>query len=287
MQKPKKVLCIMDMAGYGRSSMAVVLPVLSACGVQGCPLPTALYSTHMGGFDTPAVDDVSKKYGEKALQHYKEQDITFDAVYTGFLQGDAQFALAEKAIEQYPNAFFLCDPAMGDHGKLYSSMTLEMVKKMKKLCQKANVITPNYTEVSLLLGIEPSVLPPEQDELQNSLRKLSENKKSVIATSVPIISNGLQIAAYDLQNDSNFTVSVKTIAQNYPGTGDLFASALLGLLLQDIPVYEAVVLAASFVEASIQTTFLAENDPREGVWFENQLYRLSSYVNNWQVKNKK
>lgn len=283
MQKPKKVLCIMDMAGFGRSSMAVVLPVLSACGVQGCPLPTALFSTHFGGFGQVAQQDVVE-YAMRAVQHYKRENIVFDAIYSGYLQGEDQFTLVKEIRRQYPEALFVCDPAMGDHGKCYSSITPEMVNEMKALAQDADVITPNYTESALLLGEEPTVVPLGPGEMQKRLLALSGNtQKSVVITSVPAGENCLQMDGYNQATNTLFSIPVKTVPQNYPGSGDLFAAALVGLSLQGIDFEQAILIAGKFVEASIQTTFLAKNDSREGVWFESQLYRLTGYVNNWNA----
>ncbi|MDL2325249.1 pyridoxamine kinase [Ruminococcaceae bacterium OttesenSCG-928-A16] len=279
MQPPKRVLCIMDMAGAGRSSLAVVLPVLAACGVQGCPLPTALFSTHTGGFGTVEVQDTTE-YAEKALAHYQQQQIHFDAIYTGYLQSDAQFALAQHAQKQYPGALLVADPAMGDHGKRYSKITPEMVGSMQKLCQTANLITPNYTETALLLNLEPDNTPPAPEEIQRRLGLLSAPGCAVVATSVPLVGGGLAVAGCGPNGSGQYTLPVQLVPQNYPGTGDLFTAALVGLTLQGVPTPQAAAAAGEFAEAAAQATYVAGGETRHGVWFEAQLYRLTSYVNN-------
>lgn len=287
MQPPKKVLCIMDMAGVGRSSMAVILPVLAACGVQACPLPTALFSTHLGGFGQVAQQDVVMQ-AKRALEHYKDQNIVFDAIYNGFLQGSEQFELVEKAVKQYPNAIFVCDPAMADHGKLYSSIMPEMVVRMKKLVDMADITTPNITELDFLLESESSQKGINDLALQEKIKELNKNKvKDVVITSVPAGEVGLEMVGYSKNQNSFFTIPIKMVQQNYPGSGDLFASALLGLCLQGVEFQVAVALAGEFVESSIQATFVNKGDAKQGIWFEMQLYRLMGYINNWKSKNSK
>lgn len=279
MEKPKRVLCIMDMAGVGRSSMAVVLPVLAACGVQACPLTTALFSTHMGGFGSATVEETAI-YAKNALAHYIEKGIEFDAVYTGYLQGALQFAIAKEAQQLYPNALKICDPAMGDHGKLYGSITDDMVGDMRIICKNADLITPNYTELALLLGHTPIVEEIQMNTLHKNIGELLQGKGSAVVTSVPIGQNGLQIVGYDKNDEKFYTKPVKLVPQNYPGTGDLFTAALVGLLLRGVALRQATLVAGEFVEASVAQTFLAKGAVREGVWFESQLYKLVGYVNN-------
>lgn len=262
MQKPKRILCIMDMAFVGRSSMAAVLPVLSACGVQACPLPPLLLSTHTGGFGTLARTDVTVLC-EEALQHYKNQKIEFDAIYVGYLAGKHQFDLAEHAIEQYPEAFVLVDPAMGDDGKAYTGIDNFVVERMRLLCTKANLITPNITECALLLG----AAQPEQEKLclNDWVAPLVQYQQTVVVTSAP--SGGVWVKPWGKES---FTVPVHMIPQGYPGTGDLFAAALLGLLSK-VSLQQAVEKAVQFVGAAVHETYKGQGEPRHGVWFENSL----------------
>ena len=119
--EPKKVLCIHDLSGVGRCSLAVILPVLSVMGIQPVALPTVVLSTHTGGFGTPARLD-GCAYGEAALEHYRELGLSFDCIYTGYLGGEEQAALAEKAFDLWPSAYKVVDPVMGDNGKAYSTV---------------------------------------------------------------------------------------------------------------------------------------------------------------------
>ena len=152
--EPKKILCIHDLSGVGRCSLAVILPVLSVMGFQPVALPTVVLSTHTGGLGTPARMDGSA-YGMAALEHYQELGLQFDCIYTGYLGGEAQVALAEKAFALWPAAYKVVDPVMGDNGKAYSTVTPALVERIRSLCRAADLILPNYTEAQLLLQQQP------------------------------------------------------------------------------------------------------------------------------------
>ena len=152
--EPKKILCIHDLSGVGRCSLAVILPVLSVMGFQPVALPTVVLSTHTGGLGTPARMDGSA-YGMAALEHYQTLGLQFDCIYTGYLGGEAQVALAEKAFALWPAAYKVVDPVMGDNGKAYSTVTPALIERIRNLCRAADLILPNYTEAQLLLQQQP------------------------------------------------------------------------------------------------------------------------------------
>lgn len=151
MPQQRTVLCIQDLSCVGRSSLAVVLPTLAAAGAAPCALPTALLSTHYGGFGTPAQSDEGA-FALAALGHYEQLGLSFDCVYSGYLANTEQAALVERAYAQSPAALRVVDPAMADHGKLYSAVTPELCGAQARLCAAADVIVPNATEAALLLG---------------------------------------------------------------------------------------------------------------------------------------
>ena len=152
--EPKKILCIHDLSGVGRCSLAVILPVLSVMGFQPVALPTVVLSAHTGGLGTPARLDGSA-YGMAALEHYQALELQFDCIYTGYLGGEAQVALAEKAFALWPAAYKVVDPVMGDNGKAYSTVTPALIERIRNLCRAADLILPNYTEAQLLLQQQP------------------------------------------------------------------------------------------------------------------------------------
>ncbi|MBD5093571.1 MAG: hypothetical protein HDT26_04665 [Subdoligranulum sp.] len=150
MPQQRTVLCIQDLSCVGRSSLAVVLPTLAAAGASPCALPTALLSTHYGGFGAPAESDESA-FALAALEHYGRLGLAFDCVYSGYLPDARQAALVERAYAQSPAALRVADPAMADHGRLYSALTPEVCAAQARLCAQADVIVPNATEAALLL----------------------------------------------------------------------------------------------------------------------------------------
>ena len=250
--EPKKVLCIHDLSGVGRCSLAVILPVLSVMGIQPVALPTVVLSTHTGGFGTPARLD-GCAYGEAALEHYRELGLSFDCIYTGYLGGEEQAALAEKAFDLWPSAYKVVDPVMGDNGKAYATVTPAFIDRMRQLCRRADLILPNATEAGLLL----------ENELAASLTP------NVVVT-------GLQLDKYIAcagAGRDRFVVKKLHIARSFPGTGDLYGAVLIGSLIQGNALSAAADNAAEFVALAIQKT-PCDQDTRFGVWFEPLLPRL-------------
>lgn len=266
--EPKKVLCIHDLSGVGRCSLAVILPVLSIMGVQPVALPTVVLSTHTGGFGTPARLD-GCAYGEAALEHYRELGLSFDCIYTGYLGGEAQAALAEKAFDLWPSAYKVVDPVMGDNGKAYSTVTPEFIDRMRQLCRRADLILPNATEAGLLLRKE---LPAQLDE--ESAQALADALAKELAPNVVV--TGLKLDKYIACAGSGrdrFVVKKLHIARSFPGTGDLYGAVFIGSLIQGNALSAAADNAAEFVALAIQKTPY-DQDTRYGVWFEPLLSRL-------------
>ena len=151
---PKTVLCIHDLPGFGRAGLSVIVPILSAMGVQAVAVPTAVLSTHTGGLGAPA-RLTSPGYGPAALAHYRRLGLKFDCIYSGYLSETSQALLVEQAIEFWPDALAVVDPVMGDNGRMYSGLPAEMVPALYTLCSHADIILPNATEAALLLGDAP------------------------------------------------------------------------------------------------------------------------------------
>ncbi len=276
MQRPKRVLCIMDLTFVGRASLAVVLPVLSACGVQACPLPAALFSTHTAGFGAVETTDMAS-FSLDALAHFKEQKIEFDAIYTGYLCGRDQFALAQEAFRQYPNAIRVVDPALGDGGKTYNGITPDTVAQMKNLCAMAHLITPNYTESALLLGESPTMDIPEQIALERRVRALSGAECSVLVTSVPAPGDKREVVGCGPGGTGIYSISGRYTPGDYPGTGDVFTATTTGLFLKGLSLPEAARRAVSFVQAAVRLTYENNGEARHGVWFEPLLPQLADH----------
>lgn len=262
----------MDLSLVGRAGLSVVAPILSACGVQASPLPTALFSTHTGGFGPVEKRDQSA-FGFEALAHFAREGVAFDAVYTGYLYGGDQFRLAAAALDQYPNALHLVDPAMADDGKLYTGFGQTAVDSMKALCSRARLITPNVTESALLLGEDPTEEPTQQ-ALRGRLAALSEGKRGVLITSAPDGAGGWQILGRSAEG-TDFAIPSRHVPQKYPGTGDSLAAAVCGLLLRGLSLEDAARKASRFVEEAAARTYQGGGEARHGLWMEPLLPTLA------------
>lgn len=258
------VVALHDLSTFGRCALTVICPTLSVMGVQVCPVPTALLSTHTGGFTDFCFEDTSS-FMSGALTHFKQLNLTFDAVYSGFLGSVDQICTVEDYLDAYSEAVKLVDPVLGDDGKLYSTITDELVSGMLRLCQKADIITPNLTEAAFLLGETPREDLP-MSVLNTWIDRLSEGERSVVITGVPM--EGISNVGYDHTTGQHFTVSSPLAGQRYPGTGDIFASVLLGGLLQGLSLQESTVKAADFTELCIVKTKASEEERRNGVALE-------------------
>lgn len=266
--EPKKVLCIHDLSGFGRCSLSVILPVLSVMGVQPVALPTVLLSTHTGGFGQPARLD-GAAYGQAALQHYHQLGISFDLIYTGYLGGEEQAALAQLAFSLWPQAHKVVDPVLGDGGHAYSTVTPAFIQQMRDLCRQADLILPNCTEVSLLLDTplpEGEITPDTAQALADKAASLAPN---AVVTGLPM---GSYIGCAGGGKD-RFVLKKLHLDRNFPGTGDLYGAVLVGSLLQGNALSAAADNAAEFVSLAIQAT-PADQETRCGVWFEPLLPRL-------------
>ena len=267
--EPKRVLCIHDLSGVGRCSLAVILPVLSVMGVQPVALPTVVLSTHTGGLGDPARLDGSA-YGPQALAHYHALGLAFDCIYTGYLGGEAQAALAEQAFALWPQALKVVDPVMGDHGRPYASVTPALVDRIRALCGQAQLILPNETEAKLLLGLDPACAPGyDEDSAQALAGALTRLAPGAVVTGLPM---GRYIGCAGSGREQ-FVLKKLHIDRAFPGTGDLYGAVLIGSLLQGNALSAAADNAAEFTALAIQHT-PAGQDPRFGVWFEPLLPRL-------------
>lgn len=268
-----RVAAVHDLSCFGRCSLTVIMPVLACMGVQVCPLPTALLSTHLGGFKNIAFYDFTDHMAE-FYRHWQQEQIVFDCIYSGFLASTQQIDTVVHFIDTFSanKPLLLVDPVMGDEGRLYSVYTAEMQQHMKKLVSKADVITPNFTEACFLLGetyqeevLEPAVL---KDWL---VRLAGFGPAIVIMTGIPLANRQIMNMGYERRSGRFWQVVSEHIPARYPGTGDIFASVLAGALLHKQSVPQAMELAAAFVTMAIKTTFEAGTPTREGVLLESAL----------------
>ena len=265
----KRILTIQDISCVGQCSMTVALPILSACGHETCILPTALLSTHTGGFGKPAVIHMDEILPE-TVKHWQKNEITFDAILIGYLGNLAAVAVAETVLDTMlaPGGVVIVDPAMADHGKLYSGFDDAYARAMGELCGKADIILPNVTEAAMLSG---QAYRENADVAYASglLEKLDH--PCVVLTGVGEMAGQTGVLLREGSVQSHY--SHRKIGKSYHGTGDMFAACFTGALMQGKTKAESVKIAAEFVCMAIEST-LREPAHWYGVKFETVLPEL-------------
>ncbi len=273
--KQKRVLAVHDLSCVGRCSLTVALPILSAAGLEASALPTAVLSTHTGGFTGMTFRDLTQDL-PAIFQHWKTLDLAFDAIYTGYLGSAEQVALVEQLFDAFrgEQTKIIVDPVMGDHGKLYPGMSEKMPQLMKRLCQRADVIVPNQTEAALMLG-RPYLETPDQAEVDDLMQALREmTQASVVLTGISPEEGKLGAAVYDRETGQSACPAAPHMPGSYHGTGDVYASALTGAYMAGKTLVQAAQIAADFTQQSIVETLPLGLETRYGVCFERALPQL-------------
>ena len=276
-----------DLSGMGRVSLTVVIPILSTMGFQVCPLPTAVLSNHTQ-YPSFSFLDLTDEM-PRIIAEWEKLGVQFDAIYTGYLGSPRQVHIVSDFIDSFrqPDSLVMIDPVLGDNGKLYANFKMEMVKEMQQLIKKADVITPNMTELFYLLDI-PYKDYLTDEELKTYLRQLSDKgPKIVIVTSVPVVGdiNKTSVYAYNREGDRYWKITCSYLPAHYPGTGDTFTSVVTGALLQGDSLPVALDRAAQFILQGIRATFGYEHDNREGILLEKVLHNLDIPIqhNNYEL----
>ena len=282
-----RLAMINDIAGFGRCSTTVSLPVISVMKVQVCPVPTSVLSNHLG-FPLCHFDDYTSHMRDY-IKIWNELGLTFDGLYCGFLGNEEQINIVREFVEMFRPPLFLLDPVMGDHGRAYSSITETHVQKMKELLPLADIITPNITEACLLTGTPWKDGEWTMQELSGLCERLADicQQESVTSgeASTGTTANGASIVITGIrQGDSlvNFlwddgvytTVSTPIAGASRPGTGDIFASILAADAVRGETLLSSVQKAANFVGLCIAGSEKAGTPVQEGVVFEKYLAAL-------------
>jgi len=276
-----RVAAVHDMSCFGRCSLTVIIPVLSCMGIQVCPLPTAVLSSHLGGFSNLAFYDFTH-HMPAFFQHWKQENITFDCIYSGFLASEAQIDVLHGFINEFSHnaPLIMVDPVMGDGGKLYSTYTPSMQEKMKTLVKRANIITPNYTEACFLLGEPYLEKGSDIETIKKWLKRLADfGPEIIVMTGIPFAEDKIINMAYEAKNNIFWEIRSDYIPARYPGTGDIFASVLLGGLIKGESLLDSMKKAADFVELAIKATYHRNAPTREGVLLESVLPWLCQEFN--------
>ena len=269
-----RVLAINDISCVGKCSLSVTLPILSACGVTCDILPTALLSTHTGGFEGYTFRDLTGDI-DGILQHWKTLDIRFDIVYSGYLGNIKQIDLVKRIKNEFltKNGLFIVDPVMGDEGRLYSGFNGEFVDEMRKLCQIADYILPNITEACLL-----TKTPYQNFDINAAFSLLQSICARPVVTGVVedkknsvFYSDNAQIKHYETDNIDGF----------FCGAGDVFASAFVGCLARGVDEENAIHLATDFTSRAIRRSAIEVPDKRYGLNFEKEIFAFLQKLNNF------
>lgn len=271
-----KVATIQDLSGYGRCALTVAMPILSAMGVQVCPVPTVILSTHTGGFGKPVCEDLTSMLDDY-IAHWESLNLCFDALYSGYLGNEEQITQVMHLFRVFKkeHTFTLVDPVMGDGGKLYSKFNTSMQEKMRCLVSVADIVTPNLTELYFLLGIpytEEALTTKTIESFAKALTALGPKK--VVMKGIHKDDGTKVNVAFDKEENTLHILPYEEVPMNYPGTGDAFASVLVGALLQGMSLAEATEKAASFVREGVAVTYEAGTDSRAGILIEAVLPML-------------
>jgi len=276
MSRQKRVVAIHDISCFGRCSLTVALPIISATGVECSVIPTAVLSTHTGGFTGYTYRDLTDDM-KPIVDHWESLGLKFDAVYTGFLGSFNQIDIVMDIIDRLreKNTLVVVDPVMADNGSLYSIFPNNFPDGMRKLCAKADVILPNITEAVLMLGEEYREGPYDREYIEDLLMKLGTiGAKKVILTGVYFTKEKLGAAAYDVGTGEISYSFRDTIPGYYHGTGDVFGSATVASLMNGLSLSRANEIAVNYTAGSIQRTRDAGTDIRFGVNFEAGIPQL-------------
>ncbi|MBR5479076.1 MAG: pyridoxamine kinase [Clostridia bacterium] len=276
MQNLLKCAVINDLSGFGRCSLTVALPVISALGIQACPVPTAILSNHTG-YDDFYFEDYSdrmKLYYDK----WEALNLHFNSIYTGFLGSEKQVSLILDFISRFKrdDTLLFVDPVMGDNGKRYTTCDENLCNRMRELVARADIITPNLTEACILSDtpyIEDVTLDHHDQIFEIGEKLLALGPKTVVITGIR--TNGIMYNfVRSRENDERFCTSSPFVAQEYCGTGDLFASLLCGYLTLGVPHKEALEKTQNILSKALYHSHNMGVPPLDGVAFEPFLKEL-------------
>ena len=280
MNTQKRVMAIHDISRVGRCSLTVALPVISAAGFDCGVLPTAVLSTHTGGFTGFTYRDLTEDIKPIAA-HWDTLGLRFDALYSGFLGSFEQIALVAEIFDRFKaeNGFVLVDPVMADHGKLYPVYSPEMAKGMAGLCAHADIIVPNLTEAAFLLD-EPYVgSDHDRPYVEGLLKRLTKlGARQVVLTGISFEPGMLGAACYDSMTLETGYFALSWIDGYFHGAGDVFGSSLLSALLSGRTLTQSMEIAVRYTHRCIVLTDEAGQERRYGVCFEKAIPFLTELL---------
>ena len=273
----KRILSVQDVSCVGQCSLTVALPIISSVGVETAILPSAVLSTHTApGFGKFTFRDLTEDL-DGIIDHWKKENIKFDCLYTGYLGNDKQVDLILKIKDSLlnKNALFVCDPAMGDNGKLYTGFDIKFAKNMARLCSKADIILPNITEASFMLGVEYKEKYDIEYVKDIAKRLLDLGAKNIVLTGISFEDDSTGV--YIVENGKETYFKHPKINISRHGTGDIYSSAFTGALMNGKSIYESAKIAALYTYKCINISKDDENH-WYGVKFEKEIGYLRSLI---------
>lgn len=285
----KKIAVINDLSGFGKCSLTAAISVIAAMGVQPCPLPTAILSAQTG-YPSYFCDDYTDKMDE-FRKEWKKMGVSFDGIYTGFMAGGRQIEKVFDFLDDFytEDTFLLADPVMGDNGRRYDMFTPELLAMMKELVRRADIITPNLTELCLLTDTDYHIIGEigEQRELADRIEQMcaglaggagNAGPKEIVVTGICYTdqTDGVRkVGNLAFSGEKSDFSSFPFIGESYSGTGDLFASMIAGGRARGDSLKETMALAGRIIELSIQDSAKRDVPRNDGVDYEQYLWMLA------------
>ena len=278
MKKQNRAVLINDMSCLGRCSLTAAMPIISACGIESVPLPTGIFSAHTE-FEGFVKEDLTDDIG-KISNHWKSLGERFDCIYSGYLASCKQAESVKRFLLDFKKSdtLYIADPVMGDNGVFYKGIDDSFISEMRFLCSLADIIVPNVTEACMLTGME---ITENYDmgfikELLISLRNLTAAR--IVVTGVDFDDGQIGCAVYDsLMGRANMFFTPKSEGR-FPGTGDVFASALTAAVMNGKNFFDAVQIAMGFTCKCVETTLETDTDRKYGLCFESEIKNLIKSV---------
>lgn len=275
-----RVLSIQDISCLGKCSLTVALPIMSAMGAETCIIPTAVLSTHTGGFTGYTYRDLTEDI-PKIAEHWSSLDIKFNAIGTGYLGSFEQIGMVKDIFAHFgQGAVKFVDPVMADNGKLYTGFTPEFAKEMASLCAQADIIVPNMTEASFMLGREYKSGPYTEEYVKEVLKELTSLGCPVAAITGVVLENAPEkqgVIAYDSKKDEFVSYYNENLPVKFHGTGDIYASAMCGALALGKSLEYSVKIAVDFTVECIKRS-IGDEEHKYGVRFEECIPYLTDYL---------
>ena len=274
MKRQKRIALVNDITGFGRCSIAVELPLISAMKIQACPLPTAILSVHTG-FPEHYIDDYTERM-TPYIDNWQANGLEFDGICTGFLGSVEQINIVEDFIQRFKgdDTKVMVDPVMGDYGEMYPTYTKEMCNEMKRLVKFADVMTPNLTEICKLLDIDYPKEMLSYEELKNLAKSLAiQGPKKIVITGLQRNDGYIENFVYE-EGKPYSIVRAKKIGIDRSGTGDVFCSIIAADSVKNIDFVESVKKASNFISKCLEFTTKLNMPSNYGVCFEEFLTEL-------------